>query len=170
MKVISDSSVLIALSSISQLSVLQERFPQGVMIPEAVWREVVEAGGERPGAGEIRAAVWIQRRAVEDRDYVRLLAAEIDEGEAEVIGLARQEGADVVLLDEKESRRMGGRLGLRVLGTVGLLVWAKRKGLIASLDAQLKVLQEQGGFRLSRELCLEALAQVGEEPRGFSRT
>lgn len=87
-----------------------------------------------------------------------------------MIGLARQEGADVVLLDEKESRRMAGRLGLRVLGTVGLLVWAKRNGLIASLDAQLKVLQEQGGFRLSRELCLEALAQVGEEPGAFSRT
>lgn len=162
MKAVSDSSVLIALSSIGQLSLLEHRFPQGILIPEAVWREVVEAGADRPGAQEVRAADWIQRRSVEDQDYVRFLAIELDEGEAEAIVLARQEGADVVLLDEKEARRVAGHLGLHVLGTVGLLIWARRQGLISSLGTQLKALQEQGGFRLSQELCLEALRQVDE--------
>jgi len=165
MKAVSDSSVLIALSSIGQLALLQHRFPQGVLIPEAVWREVVEAGGDRPGAQEVRAAGWIQRRTVEDQDYVRLLVTELDEGEAEAVVLARREGANVVLLDEKEARRVAGRLGLPVLGTVGLLIWARRRGLISSLGILLKALQEQGGFRLSRELCLEALHRVGEVAR-----
>lgn len=95
-------------------------------------------------------------------NVVLLLSSELDAGEAEAIVLARQEQADVVLLDEKEARRIARRLGIRVLGTVGLLIWARRKGLISNLSAELKLLQEQGGFRLSKELCLEALRQVGE--------
>lgn len=162
MKAVSNSSVLIALSAIGQLSLLKHRFAERVLIPKAVWHEVVEAGGNRPGALETRTAGWIQRRSVEDQDYVRLLCTDLDRGEAEAIVLARQEQADVVLLDEKEARRTALRLGMHVLGTVGLLIWARRHGLIPSLSAQLEALQEQGGFRLSRELCLEALRQVGE--------
>jgi len=162
MRAVANSTILIALSTIGQLPLLKHRFPQGILIPEAVWYEVVEAGAGRPGATEVRAADWIQRRRVEDQDYVRLLSTELDVGEAEAIVLARQERVDVVLLDEKEARRVARRLGLRVLGTVGLLIWARRQGLISSLSAQLRALQEEGGFRLSQELCLEALRQVGE--------
>jgi hypothetical protein len=162
MKAVSNSSVLIALSSIGQLSLLRHRFPEGVLIPETVWHEVVEAGGDRPGAKEVRASNWIQRCTVKDQDYVRFLRTELDAGEAEAIVLARQERADVVLLDEKEARGIARRLGLHVLGTVGLLIWARRQELIPNLSAQLKALQEDGGFRLSQELCVEALRQVGE--------
>jgi predicted nucleic acid-binding protein len=162
MKAVSNSSVLIALSTIGLLSLLKSRFAEGVLIPEAVWREVVEAGADRPGAEEVRTAGWIRRCNVEDQDYVRLLCTELDEGEAEAIVLARQEQASVVLLDEKEARRTARRLRMHVLGTAGLLIWARRQGLIASLSTQLRILQEQGSFRLSPELCLEALRQVGE--------
>lgn len=162
MKAVSNSSVLIALSSIGQLSLLKQRFAEGILISEAVWQEVVDAGGARPGAGEVRAANWIQQRSVRDRDYVRLLCAELDTGEAEAIVLALQEQADVVLLDEKEARRVASRLKMHVLGTVGLLIWARRQELIPSLSEQLKTLQEEGGFRLSQGLCLAALHQAGE--------
>ncbi|MDH7486383.1 MAG: hypothetical protein QHJ81_08940 [Anaerolineae bacterium] len=83
MKVVANSSVLIALSTIGQLLLLKRRFPQGILIPEAVWHEVVEAGGDRPGAKEIRTASWIQRRIVRDQDFVKLLCAQLDMGEAE---------------------------------------------------------------------------------------
>lgn len=162
MKAVANSSVLIALSTIGQLSLLEKRFAEGVLIPEAVWREVVEAGGGRPGAEEVRAAEWIRRRIVDDQDYVNLLCAELDVGEAEAIVLARQEQADVVVLDEKEARRAARRLGLRVLGTIGVLIWARRRGLISSLGTHLRTLQEQGGFRISQELYREAIRQVGE--------
>lgn len=97
-----------------------------------------------------------------DQDYVRLLCAELDTGEAEAIALMRQERADVILLDEKEARRVARRLGISVLGTVGLLIWARQQGLIPSLSEQLQTLQNDGGFRLSQKLCLAALRQVGE--------
>ncbi len=67
MKAVSDSSVLIGLSSIGLISVLRERFPNGILIPEAVWREVVVEGGERPGAKEVAAARWIKVQKVSDK-------------------------------------------------------------------------------------------------------
>lgn len=50
MTAVSNSSVLIALSSLGQLALVQQRFPSGILIPNAVWREVVEEGGDHPGA------------------------------------------------------------------------------------------------------------------------
>jgi len=103
MKAGSNSSVLIALSGIGQLSLLKRRFVEGILIPDAVWHEVVEVGGGRPGAAEVQTTAWIQRRTVKDQDYVKLLCAELDTGEAEAIVLARQEAADAVVMDEKEA-------------------------------------------------------------------
>lgn len=162
MKAVANSSVLIALSTIGRLSLLRERFPDGLLIPDAVWQEVVETGRGRPGALEVGGARWIQRHTVRDRDYVQLLCAALDTGEAEAIALARQEQADVVLLDEKEARQVARRLGMRVLGTVGLLIWARQQELIPSLREELQALQEQGGFWLGRETYLAALREGGE--------
>jgi hypothetical protein len=86
----------------------------------------------------------------------------LDEGEAEAIALAREEQAPVVLLDEKDARQVARRLNLRVLGTVGLLIWAKRVGAIASLREQLDTLRTLGRFRLSQAVYDEALRIVGE--------
>jgi len=53
MKAVADSSVLISLSAIGQHTLLLRRFPSGILIPKAVWQEVVESGQGRSGAGEI---------------------------------------------------------------------------------------------------------------------
>lgn len=62
MIVISDSSVLIALSSIDQLHLLRELLNDEIFIPGAVWHEVVETGAGRPGAKRIESADWITVR------------------------------------------------------------------------------------------------------------
>lgn len=157
-----NSSILIALSNIEQLEILSRRFPGGILIPQAVWREVVEAGAGRPGARELATASWITVHPVEDKGLVSLLQADLDEGEAEAITLGREQKADLLLLDEKDARRAAQRLGLVVLGTVGVLIWAKRQGLVVSLQEQLDALQGQGKFRLSRTVCEAALRAVGE--------
>ncbi len=162
MKVVANSSVLIALAAIGRLSLLARRFPDGIVIPQAVWREVVENGEGKPGAQAVSEAEWIERRAVRDRDLVVLLLESLDEGEAEAIALSREIGTPLVLLDEKDARRVARRLGLRVLGTVGLLIWAKREGLIIHLKEELDRLRREGGFRLSQEVYEEALREVHE--------
>ena len=53
MKAVTNSSGLIALSSIGQLELIHQRFPDGVLLPKAVWKEVVETGAGRPGAEQV---------------------------------------------------------------------------------------------------------------------
>ncbi len=162
MKVVCNSSVLISLSLIGQLELIHQRFPAGILIPAAVWQEVVEDGQGRGGAQQVAAASWIEALNVSDNDLVSLLKASLDAGEAEAIVLAKEQRAHVVLLDEKDARVLAGKLGLSVLGTVGILIWAKRTRLIPSLRRQLDELQRVGKFRLSRALYLEALRAAGE--------
>ncbi|MCD6169647.1 MAG: DUF3368 domain-containing protein [Candidatus Latescibacteria bacterium] len=162
MKVVANASVLIGLSSIGHLALLYERFPEGVLISRTVWREVVEQGGERPGAREVAGANWIAVRDVTAQEIVQLLEMELEEGEAETIALAHEVEAKVVLLDERDARQAAKRLGLRVLGTIGILIWARRMGKLPSLKEALDALQTRAKFRISRALYERALREVGE--------
>ncbi len=162
MKVVSNSSALIGLSSIGKLSLLRERFQGGILIPTAVWREVVDEGAGRPGAREVSSANWIRVQNVEDRQIVRLLQGELDEGEAEAIALARQVNAKLILLDELNARRIAQRMNHYILGTIGILAWAKTTGKIDSLWEQLTALREQGKFRISQTLFERVLREAGE--------
>lgn len=162
MKAVSNSSVLISLSIIGQLDLLHRRFPDGILIPAAVWHEVVESAEGRSGAKQVAAARWIEVMSIADTDLVTMLKTSLDTGEAEAIVLAREQNISIVLLDEKDARKVAKKLGLSVLGVVGVLIWAKRAGIIDDLRSQLDALQQQGGFRLSNALYLEALTAVGE--------
>ncbi|MFH1742478.1 MAG: DUF3368 domain-containing protein [bacterium] len=162
MRAIANSSVLIALSTIHREGLLIQRFPEGILVPRSVWHEVVEQGSGQKGADRISAAPWITVLDVKDTELVSFLRLYIDQGEAEAIALFREEKAEVLLLDEKDARRVARHNGIPVLGTVGILIWAKRNGLIDSLSAELDALQEQGNFRLSQQVCQEALRTVGE--------
>lgn len=164
MKAVANSSVLIALSRIGQLGLLPRRFVAGVLIPQAVWDEVVETGKGQPGSQEVMSAPWITVCEVADQALVSLLCTELDRGEAEAIALAREKQAPLVLLDEKDARRVARKMRLSVLGTVGVLIWAKRIGAIPSLREQLDILQTTGGFRLSHSVVREAVHTVGEIP------
>jgi len=162
LKVVSNASVLIALSSIGMLSLLRERFPESIVVPEAVWREVVDEGAERPGAREVSKANWIKVHKVNDKGMVGLLRAELDEGEAESIALAHEVRADVVLLDERDARHAAMRMGLKVLGTVGILLWGKQAGKLVNLREVLDALRFQGKFRISQRLYERVILEAGE--------
>ncbi|MEQ8756288.1 MAG: DUF3368 domain-containing protein [Coleofasciculus sp. G1-WW12-02] len=162
MRAVTNSSILIALSTIGQLSLLHQRFPDGVFLPQAVWREVVETGKGQPGAQDVASASWLTIRQVTNTSVISLLRIELDEGEAEAIALFAENPVDTILLDEKNARRVARQMGLPVLGTVGILIWAKQQGLIITLKEQLDALQNQGKFRLSQSLYQEALNRVGE--------
>ena len=94
--VVSDSSTLIHLSAIGRLSLLKE-FYGYITVPPAVWREVVERGGNRAGAMEVeqaRQTGWIEVSAPEEAVFLQLLRRDLDDGEAEVIALAVEHRAD----------------------------------------------------------------------------
>ena len=161
MKVIADSSVLISLTAINQLELLRRRFPE-VMIPRAVQEEVVIEGKGQPGSQEVQSSDWIKVQEVKDRSFIQLLEVELDRGESEVIALGHKVNADLVLLDEKDARLRAKRVGLKVLGTIGMLIWAKKTGHISSLQEQLNALRDDAKFRISAELYQQALKSVSE--------
>ncbi|MEA5419972.1 DUF3368 domain-containing protein [Spirulina sp. CCNP1310] len=164
MKAISNSSVLIALSSIGQLSILTQRFPGGIVIPQAVWYEVVETSAGRPGSAEVAAGLnnWLSIEEVKNKSLIPLLQQDLDRGEAEAILLWIEQASEALLLDEKKARQVGRRMNSPILGTLGLLIWAKRQGIIMNLQEQLDALRTVAKFRLSQQVYNEALRQVGE--------
>jgi uncharacterized protein len=167
-KAISNSSPLIHLAGIGRLDLLREWYQQ-VLIPPAVWREVVEEGQGRPGAREVDEAAkqaWVRVVATKDDALVRLLRRDLDDGEAEAIALALEQVCDVILLDESEARMVAGTFSLQKTGTVGLLIRAKQEGKIASLKVELDRLRDNVGFWLHDDLYRQVLSAVDEGSLG----
>jgi len=163
--IISDSSTLIHLAGIGRLALLRE-FYREITIPLAVWREVVVEGRGRAGVIKVSEAYqtgWIEKATVSDMPLLRLLKRDLDDGEAEVIALAIERQADLVLLDESDGRRIADLYQLRKTGIVGLLMRAKREGRVQSLRLELQRLRHEGRFWIEEKLLQQALRAVGEE-------
>ena len=161
MIVISNSSALINLVIIGRLGLLREKFGE-IIVPQAVWQEVVIEGAGKPGAKEVERANWIRVEEVTNKPLVQLLEQKLDDEESEAIALALEVGADLVLLDERDARDTAESLGLDILGVIGILIWAKKKGLILSLQDELDQLRNVAKFRFNDELYRRVLAEVGE--------
>ncbi len=104
---------------------------------------------------------WLRVTAVNNPAVVAALRTQIDTGEAEAIALAIELGDVVVILDDKKARRVASQIGLRVIGTVGMLLRAKRLGVIASVLPLLQALDE-ADFRIADALRQNALRLAGE--------
>jgi uncharacterized protein len=119
-------------------------------------------GAGQPGAEEIQAAGWIRKAHVENRTLVRVLSQDLDGGEAESIALALEAKAEVLLMDERLGRETAEHLGLRYIGLIGILVQAKRSGLIDRVEPLLNALRTLAGFRIRDELYVRVLEDEGE--------
>ena len=142
MIIVSDASPLIALGRIGKLDLLREIFGS-LILPDAVWKEVVEAVGSAP---------WISRQSVHDQALVNLLRHDLGAGEAEAIVLARECNADFLLIDERLGRSAAKNLGLKVVGLVGILIEARDRGLIADAESLMNRLHVEAGFWISEDL------------------
>ncbi len=98
-------------------------------------------------------------------DFLCLLKNELDPGEAEAIALAKEIKAKLILLDERDARKIAKSLSLNVLGTVGLLIQAKQTGKIESLQTMLDLLKNEAHFRISESLYDLALKVVDESEK-----
>lgn len=161
MIVVSNTSPLTNLAAIGQFALLQQLYG-AVYVAEGVWAELNAGGKQWPGSNEVAQAGWIERRQVRNRALVTTLRRDLDQGEAETIVLALELNAELVLLDEREGRHAAQRLGLHVVGVVGILLEARAKGLIATMRPHLDALRQMAGFYLSEALYQHALTLASE--------
>jgi predicted nucleic acid-binding protein len=158
--VVLNNTPLAALWAIGRLDLLKDLFGE-VLIPEAVRREFLARDpGDR--ARTLEDASWIRCAAVSQPKRV-LAFAGLDRGEAEVLALAEELESRLIVLDEKKARRYAERLGLRKTGTLGILLLAKERGLINSLQPWLERLR-RAGLHVTDDLILDVLEIAGEIP------
>lgn len=161
MTVVLDSSALITLARIGRLELLR-RIADVIHVPNAVFEEVVQKGAGRPGSAEVAQAQWILRRDVRDVASVERLRARVGRGEAEAIVLAKELGADVLVIDDAVARRLAEAEGQHVVGLPGLLVFAKHQGLVTEIKPLLDEMLA-AGFFLDDSRYQSLLRQVDEE-------
>lgn len=160
MIVVSNSGPLIALARVGQLHLLPALFGK-LYIPDAVRLEVVAQGSGRAGSDDVAVADWIQSETVDDRLGVGLLRDRLGEGESEAIVLAIEKTAGLLLIDEERGRRVAETRGLNIMGTLGVLVLAKKRGHLDEITTHLDALVG-AGFRMDR-LLYDAVKELAGE-------
>jgi predicted nucleic acid-binding protein len=158
--VVSNASPLITLAKIGQFDLLQKLFGR-IVIPQAVYDEVGLHSAGEPGALETRDADWVHVKPVADDLAVSFLQEELGAGESAAIVLAQMADATLLLLDDALARRKAERVGLTVIGTLGVLLMAKQAGLIEAVQPLLNALCTTD-FRVSARVLDEVLARAGE--------
>ncbi|GAK56406.1 hypothetical protein U27_03368 [Candidatus Vecturithrix granuli] len=160
--VVADAGPLIGIGRIGHLSFLQRLYGK-LLIPARV-REELKLSSNRPGSQMVLEAIhagWITCVPVHDTSQITILGRVIDAGEAEAIQLAVEQKADLLLIDDRKGRKAAQKRGVSVIGTGGVLVAAKKAGLLDAVAPVLNALS-LAGYRLSPALCEQILRLAGE--------
>lgn len=144
--IIADTSCLIVLEKIERLDLLKSMFEE-IVITEEVRDEFREIKED-----------WIKVINVKDTKRQQLLEFELDKGEASAIALALENEGSTVLIDERKGRKIAEDLGIKIKGTLGVLVEAKLKNKIDSLFDEIMKLKNVE-FRMSEKLIQQILEQ-----------
>jgi predicted nucleic acid-binding protein len=136
---VADASPLIVLQNIGELSLLEKLFGEIIVTPEVA----AEYGIELP--------VWIKTANVQDKTKQAILNLFLGRGEAAAIALCLETASSVLIIDEKKGRRVAKDLGIKIVGTLGVIVKTKEAGLINS-PADILSKLENAKFRISPNL------------------
>jgi predicted nucleic acid-binding protein len=152
MLVVADSSPFIALINIGQIGVLPTLFGQ-VLIPPQVAGELSQPtrpAAVREFAGHLPQWLFVRAPVVVEP------VGELHVGELAAIALAREVGADLLLIDDAAGRRAATDLRLAITGTVGVLELAGKQGLLDLAEAFARL--KRTDFWISPRLLDERLA------------
>jgi len=147
--IVSDTSCLILLEKIGRIALLESLF--GKITVTSVIAD--EFGKSLPDFIEIEDA--------EDKKYQQILENILDAGEASAIALALEKDDCLLIMDESKGRREAKQLKIKLTGTVGILIFAKEKGLIQSVTEIIEQIRRTD-FRISETLIQEAKRKSNE--------
>ena len=158
MIVVADTGPINYLIWIGQIAVLSKLYTT-VLIPEAVRDEL-----RKPGAPEfVRRWIeappeWLEIRKPIRAPDVELMRVRIGPGERDAILLAEESGADVLVVDDQRGRKEAERRKLHTVGTLGVLQFASRKGLLDLREALDRL--RSTSFYISEELIDRLIAET----------
>ncbi len=153
-----NASPLIALFRSAQADLLPRLFNR-IVVPDVVWQEVVVEGHDDAAARGLVGQNW----PVRDNPPVsqRIADWNLGTGETSVLSYALAHPPVRAVIDDAHARRCARTLGIPMLGTGGILLLAKRRGLLPSVTLGLDRLQG-AGLWLSDELIELLKTQAGE--------
>lgn len=161
MTIVSNTSPITNLAGIGQLDLLRLLYGN-IIIPQAVYNEMAGISKTVPGTLEVQSRSWIIVQRVTDSTQVETLQATLDQGEAAAIALALELNAELLIIDEKPGRAIAKQFGINIIGVLGVLLEAKRRGFITAVKPLMEQLIEQLEFRISQPL-YEAVLQSANE-------
>ena len=155
--VIANSTPIISLSSVSHEFILHVLF-QHIVIPKAV--DIELRALEKPGS-DFSDSDWVKVISVQNKDLVQFLEKDLDRGESEVIVLAKELKADVVIIDENIGCQIAKHFDLPVIRTLSILKTAKERGVIGEVSPMLDKMIQKGRW-YSNEVVDYFLKSIGE--------
>jgi len=147
--IIADASCLIALDRIGELRILKALYSEIVTTIEVQ----KEFGKEFPE--------WISIEAAKNTLKRKELEQILDAGEATCIALAIENPHSLLIIDEKKGRKVASNNRLEIIGTLGVLLLAKKKSIIPSVKDKINFLA-QHKFRFNQAVVTKLLTEGGE--------
>lgn len=160
MKVICNATPLINFAAINRLDILKKLLAK-VIIFESVYGETTQTSfSSSQLILNAIAEEWLQVEVIKGiPDNISNL---LDPGEREAIALALFNGETRILLDEQEARKIAKSLELRVIGTLGILILAKKHQIISQVKPPLEQMRKEAQYWVSDSLVRQILEQVEE--------
>jgi len=158
-RIISNTTPILSLLKIDMLDLLHKMYSK-VIIPKAVFEEI-ENGKDKSYYVDLSNIDWIDIIEISNVGS-RSFFVDLDDGEAEVLVLAKELKADLVIMDELMGRRFAKQLNYKLTGTIGILLKAKENRIIPSIGKLLKELTEKGTW-INPKLIEKVLAIAKEK-------
>ena len=152
--IIGDSSALVALAVVNQLELLEKLYDK-LYIPQAVFDEVTQVG--KPQSDKLRQFLQSKVKRVD----LTLTQLGLGLGELEAITLYKELDADVLLIDDNRAKKYASLNGVKVIGSLGVLIKAKEKGHIEIIKPFLDEIQKSEVY-ISKKLIEKVLEICGE--------
>lgn len=160
-KVIVNTTPLIALCHVGQLDILKKIYGE-ILIPQAVYRELSEKKESICKKQVDNSLDWIHVEKIQNQMAKSMFKTQLHDGEVEVIILAKERNADVVIIDDANAKKHAKYLKLPVTGTLGVLIKAKQLGYICELKPIIQEMVEKNIY-ISEKIMRLCLKQVDEE-------
>ena len=127
--IVLNTTPIISLCHIGKLDLLKKLYGT-VIIPKAVYDEICVKSDSIAKLELEKSLDWIKIIEIKNNTAKELYKSQLHDGEVEVMILAKELGASLLVIDDNNAKKHAKNLEFNVTGTLGVLLVAKEKGYI----------------------------------------